>query len=67
MKITFLSNFYNHHQMPLSRSLNKHLNGDYSFIATIPMDSERKIWAIRKYRNLLFFNMIMMKMIVTMQ
>ena len=33
MKITFLSNFYNHHQMPLSRSLNKHLNGDYSFIA----------------------------------
>lgn len=42
MKITFLSNFYNHHQMPLSRSLNKHLNGDYSFIATIPMDSERK-------------------------
>lgn len=42
MKVVFLSNFYNHHQKSLSRSLYQKLNGDYSFIATTPMDPERR-------------------------
>lgn len=42
MEIVFLSNFYNHHQMYLSRSLWKLLHGQYTFIATTPMDEERR-------------------------
>ena len=42
MEIVFLSNFYNHHQMCLSRSLWKILRGEYTFIATAAMDEERR-------------------------
>ena len=42
MEVVFLSNFYNHHQMPLSRSLYKILHGSYAFIATTPIDAERR-------------------------
>lgn len=42
MEIVFLSNFYNHHQMCLSRSLWEILRGQYTFIATTPMDEERR-------------------------
>lgn len=41
MEAVFLSNFYNHHQMPVSRALYHHLGGKYTFIATTPMDDER--------------------------
>lgn len=42
MEAVFLSNFYNHHQMPVSRALYHHLGGKYTFIATTPMDDERR-------------------------
>lgn len=37
MRIAFYSNFINHHQVPLSDELYKLTNGDYRFIATIPL------------------------------
>ena len=49
MEIVFLSNFYNHHQMPLSRSLQKILHGNYAFIATTPMDAERRQMGYQEY------------------
>lgn len=42
MKIVFLSNFFNHHQKPLSDALYYLLRDGYYFIATIPMEEERK-------------------------
>ena len=41
MKIVFVSNFYNHHQAPLSNELYEKTNGNYWFIETVPMDDER--------------------------
>lgn len=41
MKIVFVSNYYNHHQAPLSEAFDRKMNGDYYFIQTIPMDEER--------------------------
>lgn len=49
MEIVSLSNFYNHHQMPLSRSLQKILHGNYTFIATTPMDAERCQMGYQEY------------------
>ena len=49
MEIVFVSNFYNHHQMPLSRSLYFLLNGNYSFIATKPMENERREMGYREF------------------
>lgn len=42
MKIVFLSNYLNHHQKPISDILYKITNGDYWFVATSPMDEERR-------------------------
>ena len=42
MEVAFLSNFYNHHQMPLSRSLYQLLGNKYAFIATTPIPQERR-------------------------
>lgn len=42
MEVVFLSNFYNHHQMPLSRALYRNLDGKYTFIATTMMNNERR-------------------------
>ena len=42
MEAVFLSNFYNHHQMLLSRALYQNLNEKYAFIATTRMDDERR-------------------------
>lgn len=42
MKIVFASNFYNHHQSPFSAAMDRHTNGNYSFIETMPMDDERR-------------------------
>ena len=41
MKITFVSNYINHHQIPLSNVLYEHLGEDYIFIQTEPMEEER--------------------------
>lgn len=41
MKVTFISNYINHHQMPLSDELYKVWGDDYSFIQTEPMEEER--------------------------
>ena len=44
MKITFVSNYINHHQMPVSRELNRlcrEQGGSYVFVQTEPMEQER--------------------------
>lgn len=41
MKVTFVSNYINHHQIPLSDVLYREWGSDYRFIATQPMDEER--------------------------
>lgn len=51
MEAVFLSNFYNHHQMPLSRSLHQMLGDEYLFIATTPMDSERREMGYQEFEE----------------
>ncbi len=41
MTIVFVSNYYNHHQQPLSEMLYKLTDGNYYFIATSSIDEER--------------------------
>ncbi len=41
MKIVFVSNYYNHHQAPLSEEFYKQTDGNYFFIQTVPMEAER--------------------------
>ena len=41
MKLTFVSNYINHHQIPLSNVLYEKLGDDYAFIQTEPMEEER--------------------------
>lgn len=41
MKITFISNYINHHQIPLANELYSYLGEDYHFIQTEPMEEER--------------------------
>lgn len=41
MKITFISNYINHHQIPLSNALYELLEGNYHFIQTEPMEEDR--------------------------
>ncbi len=50
MKITFVSNYINHHQIPLSNALYEALGEDYTFIQTEPMEEERvKLgWGLEK-------------------
>ncbi|HBY71540.1 MAG TPA: hypothetical protein DEG06_04770 [Lachnospiraceae bacterium] len=51
MRIVFLSNFYNHHQGPLSESMNRLTEGNYHFIETEPIQAERENmgWGIANY------------------
>ncbi len=42
MKIAFVSNYFNHHQRPLSDALFELCNGQYVFISTERMTTERK-------------------------
>lgn len=39
--MTFVSNYINHHQIPLSRALYEKLGGDYSFVQMEAMEEER--------------------------
>lgn len=50
MKITFVSNYINHHQIPLSNVLYEHLGEKYTFIQTEPMEEERVSlgWSLQK-------------------
>ena len=41
MKLTFVSNYINHHQIPLADRLYEELGEDYCFIQTMPMEKER--------------------------
>ncbi len=41
MKITMISNYINHHQIPFSNALYEKLGDDYHFIQTEPMEEER--------------------------
>ncbi len=41
MTFTFVSNYINHHQIPLCNSLYKKLGADFTFIQTMPMEEER--------------------------
>lgn len=40
MKLTFFTNFINHHQVPVADELYKLLGKDYTFVATMPMPQE---------------------------
>lgn len=42
MMIVFISNYFNHHQRPLSDALYRRLKGDYCFIETAPMREDRR-------------------------
>ncbi len=42
MKITFVSNFINHHQIPFCGVLFEKLSEDFSFVQIMPMDEERR-------------------------
>lgn len=42
MQVTFVSNYINHHQLPLCRELIKYYNDGFTFLATDPMPQERK-------------------------
>ena len=41
MKVVFISNFMNHHQLPFSREMKKLIGDNYHFIATEPIEQER--------------------------
>lgn len=41
MKVTFVSNYMNHHQQPFSEAMQARLGEDYTFIQTQPMEEER--------------------------
>lgn len=41
MKLAFVSNYINHHQLPVSRMLYENLGDNYTFIQTEPMEEER--------------------------
>lgn len=41
MRVTFVSNYINHHQIPVSNVLYEHLGSEYTFIQTEPMEEER--------------------------
>lgn len=41
MKLIFVSNYLNHHQIPFCDSLYEKLKGDFAFVQTEPMEQER--------------------------
>ena len=42
MKIVFVSNYYNHHQAPFAKEMDKLTHHKFRFIETVPMKEERK-------------------------
>lgn len=51
MEAVFLSKFYNHHQMPLSRSFYQMLGDHYLFVETTPMDAERRQMGYQEFEE----------------
>ena len=51
MEAVFLSNFYNHHQMPLSRNFYQMLGDHYLFVETAPMDAERRQMGYQEFEE----------------
>ena len=41
MKVTFYSNFLNHHQLPFCLAMDRMTNGQFTFVATTPVPKER--------------------------
>jgi hypothetical protein len=41
MKITFFSNFLNHHQLPFCMEMYEYIGEDFKFVATEPVSKER--------------------------
>lgn len=41
MKLIFVSNYFNHHQLPFCDALYELLEGDFCFLQTQPMEEER--------------------------
>ena len=41
MKLTIVSNYINHHQIPMANTLYEKLGADFAFIQTQPMEEER--------------------------
>lgn len=41
MKVTFCSNFLNHHQLPFCLEMYKRLGDDFKFVATTPIEEEK--------------------------
>lgn len=41
IKMVFVSNYINHHQIPLCRALYRCMNGSFAFLQTEPMEEER--------------------------
>lgn len=41
MKVTFFSNFLNHHQLPFCLAMDRLTNGNFTFVATTPVPVER--------------------------
>lgn len=41
MTFVFVSNYINHHQIPLCEALDRELGGNFTFIQTMPMEQER--------------------------
>ena len=58
MKIVFLSNFFNHHQKPLSDELYRLTDGKYVFIETQKMSDERKKmgWGMQEFPSYVISN-----------
>jgi len=48
MKITMISNYINHHQIPFSNAIYEKIGEDYAFIQTEPMEEERRLmgWGV---------------------
>ena len=48
MKIAFLSNYLNHHQIPFCQAINKIVKGNFKFISVESMAQEREKmgWAV---------------------
>lgn len=41
-KVVFVSNYFNHHQAPFAKAMDQLTNHQFTFVETIPMDTERK-------------------------
>lgn len=41
MTFVFVSNYINHHQIPLCEAMYRELGGDFTFVQTMPMEQER--------------------------